>query len=135
MSQKLWAFLSNSGSFYYVYSPNMECHVTQDALWKNFYFVLILHFILGKVTKFLVEKLSTSEIISQKPLGGGGNTPVSLGLRSVLSKLQIPVPPRISHHLRYYQSSWMPGVITLLTNEDQAQGRHSVVKNTGGLAR
>ena len=39
---------------------------------KNFYFVLILHLILGKVTKVLVEKLSTSEVISQKPLGGGG---------------------------------------------------------------
>ena len=36
---------------------------------KLFYFVLILHLILGKVTKFLVEKLSTSEVISQKPHG------------------------------------------------------------------
>ena len=41
-------------------------------IWKNFYFVLILHLILGKVTKFLVKKLSTKEVISQKPLGGGG---------------------------------------------------------------
>ena len=44
---------------------------------KKFYFSLILHLILGKVTKFLVEKLSISEVISQKPHGGGGveNTP------------------------------------------------------------
>ena len=33
---------------------------------KNVYFVLILHSILGKVTKYLAEKLSTSEVISQK---------------------------------------------------------------------
>ena len=46
---------------------------------KIFYFVLILYLILGKVTKFLVEKLSTSEVSSQKPHGGGGwgNTPPS----------------------------------------------------------
>ena len=30
--------------------------------------------ILGKVTKFLVEKLSTSEVIGQKPHGGMENT-------------------------------------------------------------
>ena len=40
---------------------------------KIFYFVLILHLILGKVTKFVVKKLSTSEVISQiSPRGGGG---------------------------------------------------------------
>ena len=36
------------------------------------YFFLILHLILGKVSKLLVEKTSTSEVVSQKPLGGGG---------------------------------------------------------------
>ena len=59
-------------------------HVTwpKKQISKKFYFLLILHYILGKVTKFRVEKLSTSEIISQKPLGGGKNpTPVLLGLR------------------------------------------------------
>ena len=46
-------------------------HVTQPELTisKNFYFVLILHLILGKVTKILEEKLSTSEVIRQKPHG------------------------------------------------------------------
>ena len=46
---------------------------------KMFYFVPILHLISGKVTKFLVEVLSTSEVISQK-LHGGGPPPVPLGL-------------------------------------------------------
>ena len=52
------------------------CHVTQEANFEKIYFFLILHLILGKVTKFLVEKLSTSEVISQKP-HGGKNTPPS----------------------------------------------------------
>ena len=46
--------------------------VTQEAIFKIFYFALILHIlhlILGKVTKFLVERLFTSEVISQKPHG------------------------------------------------------------------
>ena len=57
-----------------------SCHVTQDADFENFYFVLILYLILRKAIKFLVEKLSTSELIGQKPQGGG-DTPVPLGLR------------------------------------------------------
>ena len=40
-----------------------SCHVTHEANFEKFYFVLILHLILRKVTKFLVEKLSTSEVI------------------------------------------------------------------------
>ena len=49
-------------------------HVTwpEKPISKNVYFVLFLHLILGKVTKFLAEKLSTSEVISQKFHGGGG---------------------------------------------------------------
>ena len=51
---------------------------------ESFYFVLILHLIAGKVTKFLVEKLSTSEVVSQKPHEGVENTPppVPLGLNN-----------------------------------------------------
>ena len=43
---------------------------------KAIHFVLIMHLILEKVTTFLVKKrLSTSEVISQKPHGeGGGGT-------------------------------------------------------------
>ena len=43
-----------------------SCHVIQDANFGNFYFVLILNLILGKVTTFPVEKPSTSDVISQK---------------------------------------------------------------------
>ena len=43
--------------------------MTQEANFEIFYFVLILHLIMGKVIKSLVEKLSTSEVISQKPHG------------------------------------------------------------------
>ena len=49
-----------------------SCHVTHDANFENFYFVLILHLILGKATEFPVEKLSTSEVISKNHHGGGG---------------------------------------------------------------
>ena len=51
------------------------CQVTQDANLEKNYFFLILHLILDEAAKFLVEKLSTSEIISQKPHGGGGTPP------------------------------------------------------------
>ena len=64
------------------------CHVTQEAISKKFYFFLILYLILGKVTKFVVEKLSTSEVISQKPHGGWKHSPpppppVLLGLNRI----------------------------------------------------
>ena len=40
------------------------CHVTQEGNFEKILLFLILHLIFGKVTKFLVEKLSTSEVIS-----------------------------------------------------------------------
>ena len=53
------------------------CHVPKMQISKIFYFVRILHLILGKVTKFPVENLSTSEVISKKPNGWGvENTPL-----------------------------------------------------------
>ena len=48
-----------------------SCHVTEEANFEFFYFVLILHLILGKVTKFLVES-SLLLCISQKNSQGGG---------------------------------------------------------------
>ena len=84
----IWAnvigILSNFGSFYDAQSPNMV--MSRDPRCKIstiFYLVLILHLILGKVTKFLVGKLSTLEVISQKPLRENTNppTPVPLGLQ------------------------------------------------------
>ena len=52
------------------------CHVTQEANFEKKIFFLILHLILGIVTKFLVEKLSTSDVIRQKPHRGGWKTPL-----------------------------------------------------------
>ena len=49
-------------------------------------FFLNLHLILGQVTKFLVEKHSTSEVISQILTGGG---PVLLGLNKGVAALFI----------------------------------------------
>ena len=62
LCQKLWEFLSNLGFFTTPAHQIWSCHVTQDANFEFFYFVLILHLISGKVTKYLVEKLSTSEV-------------------------------------------------------------------------
>ena len=45
--------------------------VTNDVI-KILNIGLILHLILGEVTKFLVERFSTSEVMSQKPHRGGG---------------------------------------------------------------
>ena len=76
--------MSIFGIFYNARSPNMAMsRDPRSKFGKNFIFFLILHLILGKVTKFLVEKLSTSEVISQKPHGGGGwkTPPVLLGLK------------------------------------------------------
>ena len=51
------------------------CHMTKEANFEKFHSFLILHLLLGKVAKFLVENLSISEVISQKPHGGVENTP------------------------------------------------------------
>ena len=59
---------------------------------KKIIFFLILHLILGTVTKFLVEKLSTSEVISQKPHGGVETPPPSAFMvkeRQKLSRQQM----------------------------------------------
>ena len=57
-------------------------HVTQEANFEKIYFFLILHLILGKAAKFLVEERSTSEVISQKP-HGGWKTPLPVLLGSI----------------------------------------------------
>ena len=78
LSQKLWTFLSNFVFFTMPAHQMWSCHVTQDAEVEIFYFVLILYLILRKVKEFLVERLLTLDVISQKPHGGGGgnNHPV-----------------------------------------------------------
>ena len=66
---KFWHFLR--------YPLSKYGHVTwpKKQISEKNYFLLILHLILGKAAKFLVEKLSTSEVISQKPHGEVENTP------------------------------------------------------------
>ena len=83
LCQKLWVFLSNFG--YFTMPGHQIWSVTRPKMQISnfFYFVLILHVLSGKVTKFPVEKLSASEVISKKPHRGGvENTlkPVPLGL-------------------------------------------------------
>ena len=46
-------------------------HVTQEANFEKNLFFPNSAFNIRKVAKFLVEKLSTSEVIGQKPNGGG----------------------------------------------------------------
>ena len=66
------------------------------ANFEKIYFFLILHLILDKAAKFLVEKLSTSEVISQKPHGGGGKHPPPVLLGLIGKHLSIP---RSQYHL------------------------------------
>ena len=72
--------------FYDALSLNMAMSRDLRRKFQKILFFLILHLILRKVTTFLVEKLSTSEIISQKPHGGVENIPlpVLLGLNTRL---------------------------------------------------
>ena len=64
---KIWLFTMPAHQIW-------SCHVTQEANLKKKFFFLILHLILGlgNVTKFLVEKLSTLEVINQKTSRGRG---------------------------------------------------------------
>ena len=83
--------MSIFGIFYVARSPNMTMSRDPRNISQKFYSFLILHLILGKVPNFLVEKLSTSEVISQKPHGGGGISPsVLLGLKNTFP-LSYPV--------------------------------------------
>ena len=71
--------MSNFGIFYDARPPNIAMsHDPRSKFRKKNYFFLILHLISGKVTKFLVEKLSTSEVISQKPYCGWNPLPQCL---------------------------------------------------------
>ena len=68
-----------------------SCQVTQEANFENVLFYPNSTFILGKVTKFPVEKLSTSEVIRQSLTGGGGggrgNTPSTFRVKTTWSQM------------------------------------------------
>ena len=70
---------------------------------KIFYFVLILHLILGKVTKFQVEKLSTSEVISERPHGGCGWNPPPPSAFRVCQFYDFKKPFIIFHYICFAQ--------------------------------
>ena len=57
--------------FYDARSPNMAMSRNPRIKFRNkkLFFFLIPHLILGKAAIFLVEKFSTSEVISQNPHG------------------------------------------------------------------
>ena len=62
---KVMGILSNFGTFTMLAHQIWSSHVTQDANFEKS-FVLVLHLILGKVTEFPVEKLSSSEVSYQQ---------------------------------------------------------------------
>ena len=59
---KFWQFLRSL-------LPNMAMSRDSRNKFRKNYFFLILHLILAKVTKFLVEKPSALEVFSQIPQG------------------------------------------------------------------
>ena len=72
----IWATMSKVvGIFvkfwHFLWCPLTKCgHITWPKKQISKTFLIILHLILGKITKFPVEKLSTSEVSSQKIHGG-----------------------------------------------------------------
>ena len=68
-----------------------SCHVIQEANFEKILFFPNSAFNIRKVTKFLVQKLSTSEVISKKPHGGGHLSPVPLGLTESFTCLDFKV--------------------------------------------
>ena len=68
--------MSNFDISYDARSPNMAMSRDPRSKFRTkIYFFLILHLILDKAAKFLAEKLSTSEVISQKPHRGWKTPP------------------------------------------------------------
>ena len=61
--------LSNFGFYTMPAHQIWSCHVTQDANFEHILFFSNSTLNIRKSKKFLVEKLSTSEVISQKPHG------------------------------------------------------------------
>ena len=58
--------------FYDTRCPNMPCHVPKKQISKKIYFFLILHLILGKGAKFLVENSLLQKLSARNLTGGGG---------------------------------------------------------------
>ena len=69
--------MSNFGIFYDARSSNMAMSRDSRSKFKKKLFFPNSAFNIRKSYKFLVEKLSTSEVISQKPHGGRKHPPPS----------------------------------------------------------
>ena len=67
--------MSNFCIFHDASSPNMAMSRDLRSKCRKKIIFLSLYLILGKVTKFLLEKLSTSEVICEKPHGDGNPPP------------------------------------------------------------
>ena len=85
--------MSNFGIFDDAALQIWSCHVTQEANLKKVLLFPNFEFNIGKSCKFLVEKLSTSEVISLKARGGVETPPppVLLGLTSVMDPAVAPL--------------------------------------------
>ena len=88
---KSYGHLCQILAFFTMPAPQIwSCHMTQEANFTKFYFFLILRLIVGKVTKFLVEKLSTSEGYQPKTSRGWKTPPSAFRV-----KLIFGAPPHI----------------------------------------
>ena len=81
----LWAFIS---SFTMTTHQIWLCHVTLTANFKIFYFYpnYILHYMLGKVTKFKLNWLKNNKVTDKKQNSGGGKH--LLGLMKKIEKAE-----------------------------------------------
>ena len=75
LCQTLWASLLNLAFFMMLTHQIWSCHVMQEANFGKLLSCSSSAFNIRKVTKFLMENLSTSEVISQNLMGGGGEHP------------------------------------------------------------
>ena len=80
---KVMGIYVNFWHFYDVRCPNMAMSRNPRSKFRKNFIFPDSAFNIGKVTEFLVEKLSTLEVISQKPHGGRKHPPVLLGLSSI----------------------------------------------------
>ena len=115
-------------NFYHACSPNIAMSRDPKSKFrKNLIFFLILHLILGKVTKFLEEKRSTSEVISQKP-HGVWKTPPPQCFRVKKLKKDINVIDITSHDVPY-QLLRMNHIPFYFQNKSQTDCTRNTVKH------
>ena len=75
--------MSNFGIFYDARYPNMAMSRDPRSKFRKNFILPNSAFNIGKSCKIIVEKLSTSEVVSRKPHGGGKHPPVLLGSKII----------------------------------------------------